>query len=119
MACVLVPAAEAVIVSIAVISLKVYAHHHEKNASNREPSKVRALAQHLSQLCGMLWGGSALLALEHIWHGEIVPFYPFLTAVKNPEDTQAMLHEMAVSGTAMALVVTLAWAGMFDELLDN
>lgn len=112
MACVLVPAAEAVIVSLAVISLKVYAHHHEKNASNREPSKVRALAQHLSQLCGMLWGGSALLALEHIWHGEIVPFYPFLTAVKNPEDTQAMLHEMAVSGTAMALVVTLAWAGM-------
>lgn len=30
MACVLVPAAEAVIVSLAVISLKVYAHHHEK-----------------------------------------------------------------------------------------
>ena len=59
----------------------------------------------------MLWGGSALLALEHIWHGEIVPFYPFLTAVNNPEDTQAMLNEMAVSGTAMALVVTFAWAG--------
>lgn len=111
MACVLVPAAEAIIVSLAVISLKVYAHYHKKNASNLEASKVSALAHHLSQLSGMLWGGSALLALEHIWHGEIVPFYPFLTAANNPEDTQAMLHEMAVSGTAMALVVTLAWAG--------
>ena len=30
MACVLVPASEAVIVSLVVISLKVYAHYHKK-----------------------------------------------------------------------------------------
>ena len=60
----------------------------------------------------MLWGGSALLAFEHVWHGEVQPFFPFLTAASDPESAAEMLHEMATSGTAMAAVVTLAWAGL-------
>lgn len=60
----------------------------------------------------MLWGGSALLAFEHIWHGEVVPWFPFLTAAANPEDAMAMLHEMATTGVTMAVLVTAVWAGM-------
>ena len=60
----------------------------------------------------MLWGGSALLAFEHIWHGEVTPWFPFLTAAGNPGDAMAMLHEMATTGVAMAVLVTAVWAGM-------
>ena len=59
----------------------------------------------------MLWGGSALLAFEHLWHGEIVPYFPFLTAVSNGETTE-MLSEMGSTGVMMAAIVTAAWAGM-------
>jgi hypothetical protein len=60
----------------------------------------------------MLWGGSGLLAFEHLWHGEITPFFPFLTAANDPADTAEMLHEMATSGTSMAALVTLVWLGV-------
>ncbi|MDD2214647.1 MAG: hypothetical protein PHR21_08955 [Oscillospiraceae bacterium] len=60
----------------------------------------------------MLWGGSALLAFEHIWHGEVVPWFPFLTAATDPSDRAAMLHEMATVGVSMALLVTAAWGLM-------
>ena len=58
----------------------------------------------------MLWGGSGLLAFEHLWHGEITPFFLFLTAANDPADTAEMLHEMATSGSAMAILVTAVWA---------
>ena len=60
----------------------------------------------------MLWGGSGLLAFEHLGHGEIAPFFPFLTAASDPDDRSEMLFEMATSGSAMALTVTAVWAGM-------
>ncbi len=72
--------------------------------------KERAEKLKLKWLNTMLWGGVALLALEHIWHGEVVPWPPFLTAMKNPADTAVMLHEMATHGTLMALLVTFTWA---------
>jgi hypothetical protein len=52
------------------------------------------------------------LALEHIWHGEVIPWPPFLTAMKNPADVTPMLHEMATIGVAMAIAVTIVWAIM-------
>ena len=30
----------------------------------------------LKWLCYMLFGGPALPAFEHIWHGEVVPWFP-------------------------------------------
>ncbi len=60
----------------------------------------------------MLWGGSALLAFEHIWHGEVTPWFPFLTAASNPADAMEMLFEMSTSGVAMAALVTAVWVGM-------
>ena len=66
----------------------------------------------LKWLTNLLWGGSALLAFEHIWHGEVVPWFPFLTAAADPADAAEMLHEMATVGVSMAALVTLVWLAM-------
>ncbi len=102
MACFLVPAAEAVITTVAekVIS----------SGEKEETGKVR-FSTKLGWLNKMLWGGSALLAFEHLWHGEVVPFFPFLTAVENGE-TADMLAEMGSVGVTMAVLVTAVWGGM-------
>ena len=70
-----------------------------------------ALKERLGHLENMLYGGSFLLAIEHIYHGEVVLYPPFLTAMRNPKDIAEMLHEMATVGVSMAAIVTLAWAG--------
>jgi hypothetical protein len=60
-----------------------------------------------------LWGGSALLAFEHVWHGEVVPFFPFLTAAKEgPEAVSEMFGEMGTVGVSMAALITAVWLGM-------
>jgi len=66
----------------------------------------------LSWLNKMLWGGTILLALEHIWHGEVVLWPPFLTAMETPSEVAPMLHEMATFGVAMAITVTAVWGIM-------
>ena len=66
----------------------------------------------LKWLGRMLWGGVILLAFEHLWHGEIVPYPPFLTAMSDPADTAEMLHEMATVGVCMALLITVVWLGV-------
>ena len=60
----------------------------------------------------MLWGGSALLAFEHVWHGEVVPWFPFLTAMESPDEATAMIHEMSTVGVSMAVLVTVVWGVM-------
>lgn len=57
----------------------------------------------------MLWGGVLALAVEHIAHGEVVLFPPFLTAMNNPEDIPVMLHEIATIGVAMTLAIIFVW----------
>lgn len=58
----------------------------------------------------LLWGGSLMLAIEHIAHEEIVLFSPFLTAaIEGPEAVNVMLLEMATIGTAMLLVCLGTW----------
>ena len=66
----------------------------------------------LHWLVKMSVGGSFLLAIEHIYHGEVILTPPFLTAMKNPEDTQTMLHEMATVGVSMAVLLLVAWVGL-------
>ena len=102
MACFTVPAAEAIITTIAEKVIK--------SKEKEETSKIK-LSTKIGWLNKMLWGGSALLAFEHVWHGEVVPFFPFLTAVKDGEALE-MLHEMATAGVCMALLVTAAWGIM-------
>jgi hypothetical protein len=103
MACFIVPATEAIVTTVAQKVIK------KKEGENKSETKLR-FSEKLKWLNGMLWGGSGLLAFEHLWHGEITPFFPFLTAANDPADTAEMLHEMATSGSAMAILVTAVWA---------
>ncbi len=109
MACFLVPTAEAVVTTIAakVLEAKEESSTQEKNSA---PARGLPFSRKLKWLSNLLWGGSALLAFEHVWHGEVVPYFPFLSAMENPVDAAAMLHEMATAGVAMALLVTAVWA---------
>ncbi len=113
MACFVVPMTEAVVTTVAQRIMK--AHEKEEKLSpemdcaegvNKIPFSVK-----LGWLNRLLWGGSALLAFEHLWHGEIVPFFPFLTAVADGE-VSGMLAEMSTTGVMMAVLVTVVWAGM-------
>ena len=66
----------------------------------------------LRWLSNLQWGGSALLAFEHLWHGEIAPWFPFLTAMSDPTEKAVMFHEMATVGVAMAALTTAIWLCM-------
>lgn len=101
MACFVVPACEAVVTSII-----------KKSVSKKAEGAKNPFVKKLNWLNNMLWGGSALLAFEHVWHGEVTPWAPFLTAMTTPAETSEMLHEMATSGVAMTVLVTAVWAGM-------
>lgn len=109
MACFIVPATEAIITTVAEKKLKAIETKHEAHGIGLHFSHF---SHKLSWLNKMLWGGSGLLAFEHLWHGEITPFFPFLTAASRPEDAAEMLHEMATSGVGMAALVTAVWCGM-------
>lgn len=115
MACFLVPAAEAAVTTIVTKVVKKNEHKAEAAVSSdeihTEAPKIK-LSEKLSWLNKMLWGGVALLLLEHIWHGEVVPWFPFLTAMNDPEETSQMLHEMFTVGVGMAVLVTAVWVGM-------
>ena len=69
-----------------------------------------SLRKKLHLLSNFLFSGSILLFFEHFWHGEIVPFFPFLTGARSPEDTYTMLQEMSTVGVSMALLITGIWA---------
>lgn len=71
----------------------------------------RSLAERLklALLNMMLWGGTVLLAIEHMWHGEVVPWPPFLTAMANPVNVPMMVSEMLTVGTTISLVTVAVW----------
>ncbi len=117
MACFLVPASEAVVTTVAQHIIRSKESKNEE-VKNSVPS-VR-FSEKLSWLNKMLWGGSALLAFEHVWHGEVIPTFPFLTAVQNGE-TSGMLAEMSTAGVGMAVLVTVIWAGMLvaSKVIEN
>ena len=115
MACLLVPAAEAVITTIAAKAIKAKEKEQITKVSFsdgavEEVTKIK-FSTKIGWLNKLLWGGSALLAFEHVWHGEIIPTFPFLTAVQTGE-TAEMLAEMSSAGTTMAVLVTAVWCGM-------
>lgn len=120
MACFIVPGAEAVVTTIVTgivkskekekLGMKVDAGHPVSDAP-QELTKI-PVSRKLGWLNNLLWGGSALLAFEHVWHGEVVPWFPFLTAAGNPADAAEMLNEMSTVGVAMAVLVSFVWVGM-------
>ncbi len=112
MACFIVSAAEAVAVTV-IEKAEKKKELSSENIKNADPEKVKIpLSRKLKWLRNMLWGGVVLLAFEHIWHGEVVPWFPFLTAASNPGDLAEMLSEMASVGVVMAALITVVWIGI-------
>lgn len=117
MACFLAPAAEAVAVTIIKKSVKkkeVSKINLKSNVviSDSQTETGFSWSRKLNWLTNLLWGGVFLLAIEHIWHGEVVLRPPFLTAMNNPENIAPMLHEIATVGVSMAIFVTAIWSAM-------
>jgi hypothetical protein len=125
MACFVVPMTEAIIVSVVKHIVKKKEEkalleastlgRGEDSFSMEESHTTKTgfnWTQKLGWLSTLLWGGVILLAVEHIWHGEVILWPPFLTAMGNPNEIPIMLHEMATVGTSMAVFVTLVWVGM-------
>lgn len=84
MACFLVPATEAAVTTIAEHVVKGKEERANKEELTLSENSKTPFSHKLKWLNHMLWGGSALLAFEHIWHGEVTPWFPFLTAAGNP-----------------------------------
>ena len=128
MACFLVSTAEAIVVTVAAKAaknseMKAESLKLEKTAAVEEKhEKKLPWSKKLMILAQLLWGGAFLLCFEHIWHGEVVPWFPFLTAMSDPGDTAEMLHEMSTIGVTMAIIVTVTWAIMMfvaDKILER
>ena len=115
MACFLVPAAEAIVTSVLTkaVEAKEKEQAMESPSQDTEPVVEKVSFSHkMKWLNNLLWGGSALLAFEHIWHGEVTPWAPFLTAASNPGDMAQMVHEMSTVGVTMAVTVTAVCGGI-------
>lgn len=115
MACFVVGGAEAVVVSavrhvVKKRELEQGVIDAEGNQLTEVSEKGFCLTRKLGWLASMLWGGVALLCIEHIWHGEVVLHAPFLTAMTNAADTAEMLYEMSTVGVGMCALVTCVWA---------
>ena len=115
MACFMVPATEAIVTTV----MTKVVEKKEKKTMEKDPQQIFvgesthvSFSHKLKWLDRMLWGGSALLAFEHLWHGELSPVFPFLTAANSEAGLNAMFQEMATTGVAMEAVVTLVWGGM-------
>ncbi len=112
MCCLLIPVAEAIVVSLvtrAIRSREFIDAVPQVGMSGEGEFKI-PLSRKMKWLSNLLWGGSALLAFEHVWHGEITPWFPFITAAGNPDAMAAMFREMATAGVTMAALVTMVWA---------
>ena len=117
MACFLVPAGEAIVTTVAAQVMKSKEKENEVKELSAENEIIELetkipFSRKLQWLSNLLWGGSVLLAFEHLWHGEIVPWFPFLTAAGDPAETAVMLQEMSSVGVMMAVLVTVIWIGM-------
>ena len=114
MACFIVPAAEAIVTTVMEKAFQAKEKEEALKLDTAEAVVKTKLpfSRKLSWLNKILWGGSALLAFEHVWHGEVVPWFPFLTAMENAEEATTMLHEMSTVGVSMAALVTVVWGIM-------
>ena len=117
MACFLVSATVGIGTAVARHIVKHHENKLELEGKTQLPEKFGSdvkWSQKLAYLELTLFSGSFVLALEHILHGEVVPFPPFLTAAADPADAMEMLTEMGTVGVAMLAILVAAWAiGVF------
>ena len=114
MACFLVGGGEAIVVS--AIRAAVKKKEMEKGIVEAQGNQLTDASESgicwtrkIGWLMNMLWGGVILLCIEHMWHGEVVPFPPFLTAMNDPSEIPVMLGEMSTVGVGMCVMVTVVW----------
>lgn len=115
MGCFIAPVTEAIAVTIIkkAISKKVVSQNSDGTINVSVEFKYdNPFLKRIDWLSKMLWGGSALLAFEHVWHGEVVAWFPFLTAMETPESTSEMLAEISTVGVSMAVLITAVWVGL-------
>ena len=84
MACLVAPAAAAVVVTII-----------RKKISSR---------YHIEWLLWMLWGGTAMLIVDHMISGELVPYPPFFIAGR-----EVIWEEILSAGVPMTVVTFVVW----------
>ncbi len=117
MACFLVSATVGIGTAVARHIVKHHENKLELEGKTQLPEKFGSdvkWSKKLGYLELTLFSGSFVLALEHILHGEVVPFPPFLTAASDPAETAEMLSEMGTRGVAMLVTLVAAWAiGVF------
>ena len=106
MACFLVPTAEAIIAGVSAKKAKNSECKHEAK-EGKIPFSTK-----LGWLFKMSALGAVLLMFEHVWHGEVVPFFPFLTNAVDAKDRAEMFHEMTTTGVLMAVLITFVWVCM-------
>lgn len=97
----------AAIAEVALVSIIKKKAQQKEQGKSIESVKI-PLSTKLSWLITMLWGGVFLLAIEHIYHGEIIASFPFLTAVQNG-NTQEMLMEIVTIGGSICVFIPLVW----------
>lgn len=108
MACFLVTTAAA----IGVGAAKYVVRHNEKKVDPIVVENRFINSKKLGYLELTLWGGSFLLAGEHVLHGEVTYKWPFLTAVsEGPDAAIEMLQEMGTVGVGMLAILVAAWFG--------
>ena len=114
MACFVVSAVAALGVGVAKHIVK---HNEKKNELQTvEPKEYKFGSEvkwstKLSYLELILWSGSFILAGEHLLHGEVSPYPPFITAAgEGPEAVKEMLTEMGTVGVTMLVALLVAWS---------
>ena len=116
MVCFLIPTADAIVMTVVTKAVKAKEAKLPVSISTclekLEAETKFSFSRKLKWLTNLLWGGAVLLAFEHVWRGEVVPWFPFLTAASDPTDAKVMLYEMGTVGVSMAVLVTVIWVGM-------
>ena len=105
------------VTTVAAIGVGVARHivkHNEKKADPTRVDPIKLDNVPFSKKLGILelglWGGSFILAGEHLIHGEVSFKFPWLTAVsEGPEAVREMLIEMGTAGVGMLLIVVATW----------
>ena len=64
-------------------------------------------ATKLGWLEKLFFGGCILLAFEHVWHGEIIFQFPFLTGVRDGNTAEVLREIATVGGTMTALIIAI------------
>ena len=105
------------VTTVAAIGVGVARHVVKHNENKKDPTRVdpikldnMPISKKLGVLELALWGGSFILAGEHLIHGEVSFKFPWLTAVsEGPEAVSEMLTEMGTVGVGMLGIIVGGW----------